>query len=94
MVSEAIFNENLRPLLNRNIPLIDGNYGLKNHFLPLESVFLMRKSDKKGPNFLGPLLPILRLTFLESSCNFRKSGWKTDDGYFLSIGQVFRPHVR
>ena len=25
-------NENLRPLLNRNIPLISGKYGLRNHF--------------------------------------------------------------
>ena len=25
-------NENLRPLLNTNIPLISGNYGLRNHF--------------------------------------------------------------
>ena len=25
-------NENIRPLLNRNIPLISGKYGLKNHF--------------------------------------------------------------
>ena len=44
--------ENLRPLLNTNIPLISGKYGLRNHFWPLESHFLMRKSEKKGPNFL------------------------------------------
>ena len=25
-------NENLRPLLNTNIPLISGKYGLRNHF--------------------------------------------------------------
>ena len=25
-------NENLRPLLNRHIPLISGKYGLRNHF--------------------------------------------------------------
>ena len=25
-------NKNLRPLLNRNIPLISGKYGLRNHF--------------------------------------------------------------
>ena len=41
-------NENLRPLLNRNIALISGKYGLRNHFCPLESVFLLRKSEKKG----------------------------------------------
>ena len=32
-----------------NIPLISGKYGLKNHFGPLESGLLMRKSEKKGP---------------------------------------------
>ena len=32
-------NENLRPLFNRNISLIRGKYGLKNHFWPLESPF-------------------------------------------------------
>ena len=42
-------NENLRPLLNRNIPPISGKYGLRNHFLPVESGFLMRKREKKGP---------------------------------------------
>ena len=40
-------NENQRPLFNRNIPLISGKYGLRNHFWPLESRFLMRKSEKK-----------------------------------------------
>ena len=65
-------NENLRPFFYRNIPLINGKYGLRNHFWPLESCFLMSKSEKKGPNFLCPLLPISRLTFLESSCNFRQ----------------------
>ena len=43
-------NENLRPLLNRNIPLISGKYGLRNHFWPLESRFIMGKSEKKGSN--------------------------------------------
>ena len=40
-------NENLRPPLSTNKPLISGKYGLRNHFLPLESRFLMRKSEKK-----------------------------------------------
>ena len=75
-------NKNLRPLLNRNIPLISRKYGLRNHFWPLESVFLMRKSEKKGPNFWGTLLPILRL---ESSCNFWKFGIKRNDGYFFLL---------
>ena len=39
-----------KPLFNRNIPLISGKYGLRNHFWPLKSVFLTRKSKKKGPN--------------------------------------------
>ena len=81
--SSSAQNENLRPLLNRNIPLITGKYGLRNHFWSLESGFLMRKSEKKGPNFLGTLLPIWRLTFLESSCNFRKFGYKRNDGCFF-----------
>ena len=58
-------NENLRPLLNRNIPLISGKYGLRNHFWPLKSGFLMRKSEKKGLNFLRRYGLILRLTFSE-----------------------------
>ena len=44
-------DKNLRPLLNINIPLISGKYGLGNHFRPLESVLLMRKSGKKVPYF-------------------------------------------
>ena len=53
-------NENLRPILNRNIPLISGKYGLRNQFCPLESVFLMRKSEKKGPNSKFPRCPIFK----------------------------------
>ena len=44
-------------------------------------------------NFLGPLLPILRPTFLESLCNFQQFGWQKNDGYFFWIRQVFRTHV-
>ena len=43
-------NKNLKPPLNRNIPPISGEYGLRNHLRPLESGFLMRKSEKKGDN--------------------------------------------
>ena len=32
--TSSAWNENLRPLLNRNIPLISGKYGLRNHFWP------------------------------------------------------------
>ena len=45
-----VLNEILRLLLNTNIPLISGKYGLKNHFWPLESGFFVRKSEKEGPN--------------------------------------------
>ena len=44
--SSSARNENLRPLLKTNIPLIRGKYGLQNHFWPLESRFLMRKGEK------------------------------------------------
>ena len=40
-------NENLRPLLNSNIPLINGKYGLRNHFSPLES-FQIEFSSRNG----------------------------------------------
>ena len=36
-------------------------------------------------NFWGSQLPILRLTFLESSCNFRKFGINKNDGYFFRL---------
>ena len=41
-------NENLRPLLITNIPQFSGKYGLRNHFWPLESRFLRRKSEKNS----------------------------------------------
>ena len=53
-------NKNRRPLLNTNIPLISGEYGLRNHFWPLESRFLMRKNEKKSIFSLGPNGPILQ----------------------------------
>ena len=51
-------NENLRPLLSTNIPLISGKYGLRNHFWPLESHFLMRKSEKNSIFSKFPRCPI------------------------------------
>ena len=72
-------NENLRPLLNTNIPLISGKYGLRNYFWPLESRFLMRKSEKKSifskpPNFLILSSWILNLHII--MCQFQKrSTW-------------------
>ena len=59
------------------------------NFWPLESGFLMRKSEKKGPNFLGRLLLIDFLnTFLESSCKFRQF-----DGYFFDLTGLQDPCV-
>ena len=49
-------NENRRPLLRKNIPQISWKYDLRNHFWPLESVFFIRKSEKKGHNFFGRFL--------------------------------------
>ena len=67
-------NENLRPLQDTGIPLISGKYGLRNHFWPLESRFLMSKSEKKGPNFLGPKGLIFKLTYIESSHQIQPHG--------------------
>ena len=58
-------NENLRTLFITNIPLISGKYGLINRFWPLEKDFFMRKSEKKGHNFLGPKGQIFKFTFSE-----------------------------
>ena len=52
--SSARKNKNLRPLLNTNIPLVSGKYGLRNHFWPLESRFSHEEKWEKGPNFWGP----------------------------------------
>ena len=53
----------------------------------------MRKSEKKGPSFWGTLLPILRLTFLELSCNFRKFGIKKNMGIFFDLTSLRDPRV-
>ena len=56
-------NENLRPLLNRNIPLISGKNGLRNHFWPLESGFSheqkWEKVRKRGLKQWNPSYAIL-----------------------------------
>ena len=51
------------------------------------------KKINMGPNFLGTLLPILRLTFLESSCNFRKFGFKKMMGIFFDLTGLQDPCV-
>ena len=71
-LSVRVLNKNLRPLLTRNIPLISGKYGLRSHFWPLESGFLMRKSEKKSPNFLLWYGLILKFTYLESTHQIRQ----------------------
>ena len=84
-------NENLWPLLNTNIPRISGTYGLRNHFWPLESCFLMRKSKKKGPTFLGPMVWILKFTYSESSHWIRQLCQNRIFVHFCRAKIVFRP---
>ena len=57
--TSSAWNENLRSLLNTHIPLISGIYGIRNHFWPLESRFLMRKNEKKSIFSKPSQLPIL-----------------------------------
>ena len=47
---------------------------LRNHFWPLESRFLMRKNEKKGPTFLGSMVRIFKFTSSESSQQIRQLG--------------------
>ena len=72
-------NENLKPLLNTNIPLIGGIYGHRNHFWPLESRFLMRKSEKKGPNSKSPdgrvLISWNLILYIHFCAQKKKSPW-------------------
>ena len=49
---------------------------------------------KRGPSFLGHLLPILRLTFLESSCNFQQFGFKKMMGIFFDYTGLQDPCVK
>ena len=49
--------------LTRNIPPLTEKYGLRNQFRPLESGFLMRKSEEKGDNFLGSKRRTLKFTY-------------------------------
>ena len=74
---------------------VPGRFPFTSHFdfWPLESRFSHEEKWEKGPNFLGPLLPILRLTFLESSCNLWKFGINKKDWCFFSITDPFRTHV-
>ena len=87
-------NENLRPPLNINIPLISGKYGLRNHFWSLESRFLMRKNEKKSIFSKPPQCPILSFWILNLHiiiCQFKKKS--TMIHFFLSQS-MFLPLVR
>ena len=68
-------NENLRPLLNRNIPLISGKYGLRNHFWPLESVFSheqkWEKVRKRGLKQWNPSCAILYVNTISKQLSDR-----------------------
>ena len=73
--TSSAWNKNLRPLLNTNIPLISGKYGLRKHFWPLESRFLMRKNEKKSIFSKPPQFPILSSWILNLHiimCQFQK----------------------
>ena len=62
-------NENLRPLLNRNIPLISGKYGLRNHFWPLENGFSHEQKWEKGAlSNETPPTPFYMSTRSQNSC--------------------------
>ena len=87
-------NENLKPHRNRNIPLISGKYGLRNSLSPLESGFLTRNSEKKGPNFLGRHGPNFK-TYIFLNCFDFLDFVRFSEflGLFISIWWVFRTHV-
>ena len=54
----------------------------------MEGGFLMRKSEKKSPYFIGSSARFLNLHFPESSHRIRQLGYKTE---FLFFG--LKPHV-
>ena len=84
-------NENLRPLLNTNIPLISGKYGFRNHFWPPESRFLMSKSEKNAffsKPFNGPILIFWNLILYTFLCTKIK---KFTIVHFFSLDACSRP---
>ena len=86
-------NENLRPLLNTNIPLISGKYGLRNHFWPLESRFLMSNSEKNAffsKSFHGPILIFWNLILYTFLCTKIKKNYH---GQYFFSWCMFRTHV-
>ena len=61
----------------------DEQYGLRNHFWPLESVFLMRKSEKKGINSKSPRCPIFIFFVVTREVIFLKMATILDPVNFL-----------
>ena len=54
--NSGIWNENLRPPFNRKVTPISRNYGLRNHFRPLESAFFSWGEVKIGVFSQKPLM--------------------------------------
>ena len=63
---------------------------------PETTFFSWRKVRKRALTFEVPstLLPILRLTFLESSCDFRKFGIKENGGYLFLLDRSSGPMLQ
>ena len=85
-------NENRRPLFNRNIPLISGKYGFRNHFWPLESGFSWGKMRKRALTFEALCSWFQDLHIWNCLAISENLPWK-NYGYFFSIRRVFRTHV-
>ena len=54
----------------------------------------MRKGEKKGPNFLGSMVRILKFTYSESSHQIRQLGQNRIFAYFCRAKIVFRLYVQ
>ena len=64
---------------------ISRKYGLRNHFWPLESVFLMRKNEKKGLNSKSPRCPIFKFFVVTREVIFPKMAPILDQVNFLWV---------
>ena len=60
-------------------------------FWPFRATDFIMGILKIWDNFLGFQLPILRLTFLESSCNLQKFGINKKDGHFFRLDGTSGP---
>ena len=63
-------------------------------FWPFRGTDFIMGILKIWDNFLGPQLPILKFTFLESLRNLWLFGINKKDGSFFSVSDPFRTHVR